>query len=210
MKTVELFEKAPEVLERWQKSFDYIMVDEYQDTNMAQYKLISMLAEGSGNLCVVGDEDQSIYRFRGATIENILSFEKQFSARVVKLEQNYRSTETILDAANAVIRNNTQRKGKNLWSNLGEGEKIQLHLLQGETDESNFIANTVMDLKEQGESFKDNAVLYRSNAMSRSVELSLSKSGVPYRIIGGTKFYDRKEIKDIIAYLSVINNNLIR
>ncbi|HBH94217.1 MAG TPA: superfamily I DNA and RNA helicase [Ruminococcaceae bacterium] len=207
MKTVELFEKAPEVLERWQKSFDYIMVDEYQDTNMAQYRLISLLAEGSGNLCVVGDEDQSIYRFRGATIENILSFEKQFNARVVKLEQNYRSTETILDAANAVIRNNTQRKGKNLWSDLGEGEKIQLHLLQGETDESDFIANTVMELKAQGECFKDNAILYRSNAMSRSVELSLSKSGVPYRIIGGTKFYDRKEIKDIIAYLSVINNN---
>ena len=207
MKTVELFEKAPEVLERWQKSFDYIMVDEYQDTNMAQYKLISLLAEGSGNLCVVGDEDQSIYRFRGATIENILSFEKQFNARVIKLEQNYRSTETILDAANAVIKNNTQRKGKNLWSDLGEGEKIQLHLLQSEIDESNFIANTIMDLKEQGESFKNNAVLYRSNAMSRSVELSLSKSGVPYRIIGGTKFYDRKEIKDIIAYLSVINNN---
>lgn len=207
MKTVELFEAAPEVLERWQRTFDYIMVDEYQDTNMAQYKLISLLAAGSGNLCVVGDEDQSIYRFRGATIENILSFEKEFGATVVKLEQNYRSTETILDAANSVIKNNTQRKGKKLWSNLGEGEKIQIHLLQGETEESNFIASTIMELKEKGESFSGNAVLYRSNAMSRSVELSLSKSGVPYRIIGGTRFYDRKEIKDIIAYLSVINNN---
>lgn len=207
MKTVELFEADPEVLERWRRSFDYIMVDEYQDTNMAQFKLVSMLARGSGNLCVVGDEDQSIYRFRGATIENILSFEKQFNAKVIKLEQNYRSTETILDAANAVIKNNTQRKGKNLWSNLGQGEKIQLHLLQSEMDESRFIAEKVTELKQQGESFKDNAVLYRSNAMSRSVEFSLSKSGVPYRIIGGTKFYDRKEIKDIIAYLSVINNN---
>lgn len=207
MKTVELFEKNPEVLERWQKSFDYIMVDEYQDTNMAQYKLVSMLAAGSGNLCVVGDEDQSIYRFRGATIENILSFEKEFGAHVVKLEQNYRSTETILDAANAVIGNNTQRKGKSLWSDLGTGDKIQLHLFQNEIEESNFIASAVMEMKGEGGSFKDNAVLYRTNAQSRSVELSLSKSGIPYRIFGGTKFYDRKEIKDIIAYMSVINNN---
>lgn len=207
MKTVELFEKNPEVLERWQKNFDYIMVDEYQDTNMAQYKLVSLLAAGSGNLCVVGDEDQSIYRFRGATIENILSFEKEFGATVVKLEQNYRSTETILDAANAVIGNNTQRKGKSLWSDLGEGEKIQLHLFQNEIEESNFIASTVMEMKGEGGSFKDNAVLYRTNAQSRSVELSLSKSGIPYRIFGGTKFYDRKEIKDIIAYMSVINNH---
>ena len=207
MKTVELFEKNPEILERWQKSFDYIMVDEYQDTNMAQYKLVSLLAAGSGNLCVVGDEDQSIYRFRGATIENILSFEKEFGANVVKLEQNYRSTETILDAANAVIGNNTQRKGKSLWSDLGEGDKIQLHLFQNEIEESNFVASTVMEMKGEGGSFKDNAVLYRTNAQSRSVELSLSKSGIPYRIFGGTKFYDRKEIKDIIAYMSVINNN---
>lgn len=207
MKTVELFEKNPEILKLWQNKFDYIMVDEYQDTNMAQYKLVSMLAAGSGNLCVVGDEDQSIYRFRGATIENILSFEKEFGAKVVKLEQNYRSTETILDAANAVIRNNTQRKGKNLWSDIGEGEKIQLHLFQSEIDESNFIASAVMEMKGDGESFKNNAVLYRTNAQSRSVELSLSKSGIPYRIVGGTKFYDRKEIKDILAYMSVINNN---
>ena len=206
MKTVQLFETCPEVLERWQKSFDYIMVDEYQDTNMAQYKLVSMLAAGSGNLCVVGDEDQSIYRFRGATIENILSFEKEFKAKVVKLEQNYRSTETILDAANAVICNNTQRKGKNLWSDLGEGDKIELHNFEEEISESNFVAAKVMELKGEGGQFKDNAVLYRTNAQSRSVELSLSKSGIPYRIIGGTKFYDRKEIKDILAYMSVINN----
>ncbi len=206
MKTVQLFEACPEVLERWQKSFDYIMVDEYQDTNMAQYKLVSMLSAGSKNLCVVGDEDQSIYRFRGATIENILSFEKEFKAKTVKLEQNYRSTETILDAANAVIGNNTQRKGKNLWSDLGEGEKIQLHNFGNEIEEADFIAGKVTELKGEGGDFKDNAVLYRTNAQSRSIELSLSKGGVPYRIIGGTKFYDRKEIKDIIAYMSVINN----
>ena len=206
MKTVQLFEQVPEVLERWQRSFDYIMVDEYQDTNMAQYKLVSLLAKGSGNLCVVGDEDQSIYRFRGATIENILSFEKEFGARVVKLEQNYRSTETILNAANAVIKNNTQRKGKALWSELGEGDRVQLHLFQSEMEEADFVAKTVMDFTEEGGSFRDNAVLYRTNAQSRSVELALARSGVPYRIIGGTKFYDRKEIKDIIAYLSVINN----
>ena len=206
MKTVQLFEQEPEVLERWRRSFDYIMVDEYQDTNMAQYKLVSLLARGNGNLCVVGDEDQSIYRFRGATIENILSFEKEFGAKVVKLEQNYRSTETILNAANAVISNNTQRKEKALWSQLGEGDKVQLHLFQSEVDEANFVAKTVMDFSESGGSFKDNAVLYRTNAQSRTVELALAKAGVPYRIIGGTKFYDRKEIKDIIAYLSVINN----
>lgn len=206
MKTVELLEKSPAVLERWQKSFDYIMVDEYQDTNMAQYRLISLLAGGTGNLCVVGDEDQSIYRFRGATIENILSFEKEFHASVVKLEQNYRSTETILNAANAVIGNNTQRKGKNLWSDLGEGDKISLNTFRSETDEAGFVAEKVLELKKDGGCFKDCAVLYRTNAQSRNIELSLSKSGIPYRIIGGTKFYERKEIKDIIAYLSVINN----
>ncbi len=206
MKTVELLEKSPAILERWQNSFDYIMVDEYQDTNMAQYKLISLLAAGSGNLCVVGDEDQSIYRFRGATIENILSFEKEFKAKVIKLEQNYRSTETILNAANTVICNNTQRKGKNLWSELGEGEKIKLSTLRTETEEANFVAEKILELKKDGGQFNQNAVLYRTNAQSRNIELSLSKNGIPYRIIGGTKFYERKEIKDIIAYLSVINN----
>lgn len=206
MKTVQLLETSPAVLERWQNSFDYIMVDEYQDTNTAQYKLISLLAAGSGNLCVVGDEDQSIYRFRGATIENILSFEKEFNAAVIKLEQNYRSTETILEAANAVIGNNTQRKGKSLWSDLGEGDKISLNTFSNEAEEANFVAEKVLELKKDGGSFNQCAVLYRTNAQSRNIELSLSKSGVPYRIIGGTKFYERKEIKDIIAYLSVINN----
>lgn len=207
MKTVQLLETSPAVLERWQNSFDYIMVDEYQDTNTAQYKLVSLLAAGSGNLCVVGDEDQSIYRFRGATIENILSFEKEFDAKVIKLEQNYRSTETILNAANEVIGNNTQRKGKNLWSDLGEGDKISLNTFQSETEEANFVAEKVLELKKDGGSFNGCAVLYRTNAQSRNIELSLSKSGVPYRIIGGTKFYDRKEIKDMIAYMSVINNH---
>lgn len=206
MKTVQLLETSPAVLERWQNSFDYIMVDEYQDTNTAQYKLVSLLAAGSGNLCVVGDEDQSIYRFRGATIENILSFEKEFDAKVIKLEQNYRSTETILDAANAVIGNNTQRKGKNLWSDLGEGDKISLNTFQSEIDEANFVAEKVLELKKDGGSFNGCAVLYRTNAQSRNIELSLGKSGIPYRIIGGTKFYERKEIKDMIAYMSVINN----
>ncbi|MCM1054947.1 MAG: UvrD-helicase domain-containing protein [Bacteroides sp.] len=206
MKTVQLLETCPAVLERWQNSFDYIMVDEYQDTNTAQYRLVSLLAAGSGNLCVVGDEDQSIYRFRGATIENILSFEKEFNAKVIKLEQNYRSTETILEAANAVIGNNMQRKGKNLWSDLGEGEKISLNTFRSEIDEANFVAEKVLELKKDGGSFNQCAVLYRTNAQSRNIELSLAKSGVPYRIIGGTKFYERKEIKDMIAYMSVINN----
>lgn len=206
MKTVELFETCPDVLDRWQNQFDYIMVDEYQDTNGAQYKLVSLLAKGSGNLCVVGDEDQSIYRFRGATIENILSFEDEFGAKVIKLEQNYRSTETILDAANTVISNNSQRKEKTLWSDLGEGDKISLNLFYDEQAEANFVASEIMKNKEDGVDFKNNVVLYRTNAQSRSIELGLAKHGVPYRIFGGTKFYERKEIKDILAYMSVINN----
>ena len=206
MKTVELFEKFPDVLEYWQRRFDYIMVDEYQDTNMAQYRLISLLAKGSGNLCVVGDEDQSIYRFRGATIENILSFEEEFNAKVIKLEQNYRSTETILDAANKVISNNSQRKDKKLWSDMGKGEKIKLDQFGDEQSEALFVANTIMKAKEGGASWKDHVVLYRTNAQSRVVELALNRMAIPYRIIGGTKFYDRKEIKDVLAYMSVINN----
>ena len=206
MKTVELFETSPDVLQYWQERFDFVMVDEYQDTNGAQYRLVSLLAQKSGNLCVVGDEDQSIYRFRGATIENILSFEKQFQAHVVKLEQNYRSTQTILNAANAVISNNTQRKGKNLWSDMGEGEKIALHLFANEQLEATFVADTVMRNRELGGEWKDNVVLYRTNSQSRTIELALSRQGIPYRIFGGTKFYERKEIKDILAYMSVINN----
>ena len=206
MKTVEVFQKDPEVLRYWQNHFDYVMVDEYQDTNCAQYELIKLLSGGKGNLCVVGDEDQSIYRFRGATIENILSFENEFDAKVIKLEQNYRSTSNILDAANAVISNNTQHKEKNLWSDLGEGEKIGVYRFSDEQSEALFIATEIMNGRKDDIPFSSNAILYRTNAQSRTFELSLGKMGVPYRIIGGTRFYDRKEIRDIIAYLSVISN----
>lgn len=206
MKTVELLSTVPEVLQKWQRQFQYIMVDEYQDTNYAQYKLISLLAGENGNLCVVGDEDQSIYRFRGATIENILSFEQQFKAHTVKLEQNYRSTETILEAANAVIKNNTQRKNKTLWSNLGKGEKIEVKTFPSERREAEFIASTLLSGSQREQKFSDFLILYRMNAQSRTVELALAASGIPYRIIGGVRFYERKEIKDILAYLSVIEN----
>ena len=206
MKTVEALKADPEVLQYWQNRFEYIMVDEYQDTNKAQYELVKLLAGGCGNLCVVGDEDQSIYRFRGATIENILSFEKEFDSTVIKLEQNYRSTTNILDAANAVIRNNTQHKDKNLWSDLGEGEKIKVLRFPDEQAEAAFVANEIMNGKTPETSYADNAVLYRNNAQSRSIELTLGKMSIPYKIVGGTKFYERKEIRDMIAYLSVISN----
>ena len=206
MKTVEVFTSDPEALEYWQNRFSYIMVDEYQDTNTAQYRLVKLLSGGTGNLCVVGDEDQSIYRFRGATIENILSFEKEFDSAVIKLEQNYRSTSNILDAANAVIRNNTQHKDKNLWSDLGAGEKIHVYKFPDEQSEGIFVANEILSNKKEGSRLSDNAVLYRNNAQSRSIELVLGKMGIPYTIVGGTKFYERKEIRDAIAYLSVICN----
>ena len=205
--TVRLFMTCPDVLKSWQERFKYIMVDEYQDTNVAQYKLISLLAGENGNLCVVGDEDQSIYRFRGATIENILSFEDEFDAEVIKLEQNYRSTSTILEAANAVIRNNTQHKEKNLWSDLGEGDKIRLDRFSSEQEEGMFVSERILDGIKAGKQYSDHVVLYRNNAQSRTVETSLAKAGIPYRIIGGVRFFERKEIKDIIAYLSVLNNN---
>lgn len=205
--TVRLFEGNPDVLEHYQHQFRYIMVDEYQDTNHAQYKLTSLLADGYRNICVVGDDDQSIYRFRGATIENILSFETRYpDAVVIRLEQNYRSTQTILDAANAVIANNSQRKGKNLWTANGEGAKITLETAQDETEEANYIAGQILDSVARGHSFGDHAVLYRMNAMSGPIERALIKNAIPYRIIGGHKFYDRMEIKDMLAYLSVINN----
>ncbi|MBO6302712.1 MAG: UvrD-helicase domain-containing protein [Ruminiclostridium sp.] len=206
MKTVEVFRTSSAELEYWQSHFDYIMVDEYQDTNRAQYELVKLLAGGKGNLCVVGDEDQSIYRFRGATIENILSFEDEFESAVIKLEQNYRSTSNILDAANAVIRNNTQHKDKNLWSDLGEGEKIQVLRFSDDRAEVQFVGNDIMNRTKDGAKFSDHAILYRNNAQSQSFELALGKMGVPYVIVGGTKFYDRKEIRDMIAYLSVVSN----
>lgn len=205
--TIKLFEECPEVLEYYQRRFRHIMVDEYQDTNYAQYKLTSMIADGYKNICVVGDDDQSIYRFRGATIENILKFEMRYdNAAVIRLEQNYRSTQNILDAANAVISNNSERKGKNLWTANGEGEKISWRTVNDETSEAKYIAKKITDKAADGYNFSDMAVLYRMNAMSNSIEHSLVRSGIPYRIIGGHKFYDRMEIKDAMAYLSVINN----
>jgi len=206
MKTVELFESRPDILEKWHKQFRYIMIDEYQDTNHAQYRLVSLLAGKNGNLCVVGDEDQSIYRFRGATIENILSFEEEFNARVIKLEQNYRSTENILGAANGVIKNNSSRKGKTLYTQIGGGEKVRLVMLPDEQAEAMFIAKEIEKGKGNGLSFGGNAVLYRTNAQSRAVELALARMSIPCRIIGGVRFYERKEIKDVLAYMSVIDN----
>ena len=206
-KAVELFRQNPEILGYYQNQFKYIMVDEYQDTNRVQYEFVRMLAEKHGNICVVGDDDQSIYKFRGATIENILSFENTFKgAQIIRLEQNYRSTKTILSAANEVISNNTVRKGKTLWTENAEGEKIELHTCEDERDEAAFIARTIMDGVADGRRYADYAILYRTNAQSNAIEQALSRSGVPHRIIGGHRFYDREEIRDMIAYLQVINN----
>lgn len=206
-KTVELFQKCPDILEFYQNQFKYIMVDEYQDTNKVQYKFVSMLAAKYGNICVVGDDDQSIYKFRGATIENILSFENTFKgAKMIRLEQNYRSTQNILNAANGVISNNTMRKGKTLWTENAVGDKIEVHTSDSERDEAQFIAKTILDGVEDGRKFSDFAILYRMNAQSNSIEQALSRSGIPHRVIGGRRFYDREEIRDMVAYLQVINN----
>ena len=205
--TVRLFSEHPDVLEKYRSRYRYIMVDEYQDTNHAQYLLVSLLAGGHHNLCVVGDDDQSIYKFRGATIENILSFEKQFKdAAVIRLEQNYRSTGTILDAANAVIANNTARKGKNLWTGNEKGEKVEVFCAEDEAGEAEFIAKTIRRNVEAGAHYGDHAVLYRMNAQSANLERSFIKNAVPHRIVKGQSFFDRKEIRDIVAYLSVVNN----
>ncbi|MDE7360959.1 MAG: UvrD-helicase domain-containing protein [Oscillospiraceae bacterium] len=205
--TVRLFEDFPDVLRHYRNLYKYIMVDEYQDTNVAQYRLISLLAGDNGNLGVVGDDDQSIYRFRGATIENILSFEKQYKGcAVIRLEQNYRSTESILNAANAVISNNTNRKEKKLWSDLGEGEKVQINLYPSEQAETKGISEIIAEGVQNGARYSDYALLYRNNALSRGYETALSRAGIPYKIVGGLRFYDRKEIRDIMAYLSLINN----
>lgn len=206
-KTVELFQKCPDILEFYQNQFKYIMVDEYQDTNKVQYKFVSMLAAKYGNICVVGDDDQSIYKFRGATIENILSFENTFKgAEMIRLEQNYRSTQNILNAANGVISNNTMRKGKTLWTENAVGDKIEVHTSDSERDEAQFIAKTILDGVADGRKFSDFAILYRMNAQSNSIEQALSRSGIPHRVIGGRRFYDREEIRDMVAYLQVINN----
>ncbi|MCH5299030.1 MAG: UvrD-helicase domain-containing protein [Ruminococcus sp.] len=205
--TVLLFEQNEDVLSYYQNLFKYIMVDEYQDTNKVQYKFVSMLAAKSGNICVVGDDDQSIYKFRGATIENILSFEKQFkNAQVIRLEQNYRSTKTILNAANKVIENNTARKGKTLWTENDSGEKITVHTAYSEREEASYIAQQILNGVADGRNFSDYAVLYRMNAQSNAIENAFSRSGIPHRIIGGHRFYDREEIKDMTAYLRVLDN----
>lgn len=205
--TVKLLRENQDVLELYQQQFKYIMVDEYQDTSHAQYVLVSMLAGGYNNICVVGDDDQSIYRFRGATIENILSFEHQFkNAKVIRLEQNYRSTQNILDAANAVIANNKNRKGKNLWTDAGAGEKIIFNTLEDEAEEADFIADEILRNVRNGRKMSDHAILYRMNAQSRNIEITLAKSGIPHKVIGGNRFFDRKEIKDMISYFAVISN----
>ena len=205
--TVRLFTEFPQVLEHYQNKYKYIMVDEYQDTNHAQYKLVSMLAEKHKNLCVVGDDDQSIYKFRGATIENILQFENQFKgAKVIRLEQNYRCTQRILDAANAVISHNRERKGKTLWTDNSSGEQVRLNRSADEQSEARFVVDTVLQNVEDGAKYKDHAILYRMNAQSNMLERAFVKAGVPYKIVGGLRFFERKEIRNIVAYLSIINN----
>lgn len=207
-KTVVLLQTNADVLEYYQKKFKYIMVDEYQDTNNAQYKLVSLLAAKHKNLCVVGDDDQSIYKFRGANVENILNFENEFKdAKVIKLEQNYRSTKNILAAANEVIKNNSARKEKQLWTGGDDGENIFVYNSENEHDEANYIANEIdRKVSEFDYNFSDFAILYRTNAQSRVLEDMLLRKGVPYRVLAGMRFYDRKEIKDVLAYLRFINN----
>lgn len=207
-KTVELFECFPDVLDHYQNLYKYIMVDEYQDTNMAQYRLVSLLSAKKRNLCVVGDDDQSIYKFRGATIENILQFEDQFdSCTVIRLEQNYRSTQNILSCANHLIKHNSERKGKNLWTSSGDGEKVSVYKSASSAGEAKFVAETVLQAIKDGGSYGDHAVLYRTNAQSNALEQAMIASAIPYKIFGGVKFYDRKEIRDVLAYLHVIDNN---
>ncbi len=208
MATVRLFRERPEVLEKYRNRFTHIMVDEYQDTNHAQYMLVKLLAASTRNLCVVGDDDQSIYEWRGADVRNILEFERDYpEARVVKLEQNYRSTQTILDAANHVIANNRDRKSKRLWTAREQGARISLYTADTEKDEARFIADELDRLiVAEGRCYGDFAVLYRMNAQSRAIEEVLVNTGIPYRIVGGLKFYERREIKDVLAYLRVIEN----
>ncbi|NTW70902.1 MAG: DNA helicase PcrA [Eubacteriaceae bacterium] len=209
LNTVRLFEKNPDILEYYQNKFKYVVVDEYQDTNPIQYKLTEMLAKKHRNICVCGDDDQSIYAFRGADIKNILDFEKNYpEAAVIKLEQNYRSTPNIIEAANNVIQNNAKRKDKQMWTDKLEGEIIECHQLNDERDESNFISGEIKKLVKTGKyDFKDIAVLYRTNAQSRVFEESFIAAHIPYKMVGGTKFYARQEIKDIMAYLIVLDNN---
>ena len=204
--TVRLLQEHEDVRTFYQRKFRYVLIDEYQDTNHLQYLLSSLLAGGHENICVVGDDDQSIYRFRGATIDNILSFEKQYKgARVIRLEQNYRSTQSILNAANAVIANNQGRKGKTLWTDNGKGDQIALYEAYNEADEANFVCTRIFQLTRTS-NYRDIAILYRTNAQSNAIERGLKQNAIPYRIIGGTRFFDRAEIKDMLAYLCLINN----
>ena len=205
--TVRLLEDNSDVREHWQRRFQYVLIDEYQDTNRLQYRLSSLLAGGWGNICVVGDDDQSIYKFRGATIENILDFEDQYKGcRVIRLEQNYRSTSHILDAANAVISNNYRRKGKALWTNKNGGELLTHYFADDQNDEAQYVASVILGDYGRGANWRDHAVLYRMNAQSNQFEYAFKRSGIPYRIIGGTRFFDRAEVKDVLAYLSVISS----
>ena len=204
--TVKLLQEHEDVRRYYQRKFRYVLVDEYQDTNHMQYLLTSLLAGGYENICVVGDDDQSIYRFRGATIENILNFEKQYrGSRIIRLEQNYRSTQSILNAANAVIAHNLGRKGKRLWTANGEGDPITVYEAYDEGAEANFVAGKIIS-SSKGKNFKDYAILYRTNAQSNALEFAMKRNGIPYRVIGGTRFFDRAEVKDMLSYLCVINN----
>ncbi len=205
--TLELFTSCPEVLEKYRNRFKYILVDEYQDTNVMQYRIVELLARKHGNICVVGDDDQSIYGWRGADIRNILDFEKDFEgAKVIRLEQNYRSTSNILNAANAVIENNKGRKSKKLWTNNGEGDRVETFTADSERDEAHFVCRKIMEGVRDGRSYGDFAVLYRMNAQSRIPETTMVNYGIPNKVYGGQRFYERKEIKDIMAYLRLIYN----
>ncbi len=205
--TVHLLQKDEDVRGYYQRKFRYVLIDEYQDTNHLQYLLARLLAGGYENICVVGDDDQSIYRFRGANIENILNFEKQYNdCRTIRLEQNYRSTQNILDAANTVIKNNAGRKGKTLWTEAGPGDKVLVKTVFNESDEANFVAGKILESYSRGENWRDNAVLYRMNAQSNALEMALKRNGIPYKVYGGMKFFDRAEVKDMLSYLCVINN----
>ena len=207
--TVTLLRQEPEVLAYYQRKFRYVLVDEYQDTNHLQYLLTSLLAGGWNNLCVVGDDDQSIYGFRGANIENILNFEEHYpGARLIRLEQNYRSTQNILDAANAVIKNNLGRKGKTLWTDNGGGELVTVKTNFSESDEANYVVGDILMGVNRGRSLKDTAILYRMNAQSNALEYAMKRNGLPYRVVGGMKFFDRAEVKDMLSYLCVLNNPL--
>ena len=205
--TVQMLKTDAEAREYYQQKFRYVVVDEYQDTSVAQFHLVRLLAGGSNNVCVVGDDDQSIYKFRGATIENILNFEKVFAgAKTIRLEQNYRSTSNILNAANSVIKNNNGRKGKTLWTQNGDGDKVHHYTAASEQDEASHVAEVIGQNLKNGASLKDHAVLYRMNAQSNPIETYFARAGIPYRIVGGQRFFDRKEVKDINSYMAVVVN----